>query len=104
MSIEELSYKNRSIVEELLTSKSGEVEQERKFKSTLYRNAKGPWQRSKLMVVGEGRTGKTATVRSLLGIAFNPSMASTVGIALTESKTNEDGYIERVRKLHYTSY
>lgn len=42
---------------------------------------------SKLMVVGEGGAGKTATVRSLLGKRFDPIWNSTVGIDLSATQT-----------------
>lgn len=50
-------------------------------------SAKGPWRRSKLMVIGQGRAGKTATVRSLLGQKFLEEWNSTVGAELTQTKT-----------------
>uniref|UniRef100_A0A7S3LPK0 non-specific serine/threonine protein kinase n=1 Tax=Aplanochytrium stocchinoi TaxID=215587 RepID=A0A7S3LPK0_9STRA len=46
---------------------------------------KVPWMRSKLMVVGKGAAGKTATVRSLLGQKFEPKWISTVGADLTQT-------------------
>lgn len=91
-----LTPKNRQMIQALAGSSGKGNKTEAKFRSTLLRNEKGPWQRSRLMIVGEGRAGKTATVRSLLGISFNPNLISTVGIALTESKTEESGYLKRV--------
>ena len=41
------------------------------------------WMQGKLMVVGGPRAGKTSFVRNLLGFAFDSSLASTVGVALT---------------------
>ena len=41
---------------------------------------KAPWGRAKLMVVGQGRAGKTSTVRRLLGRGFNANEASTLGL------------------------
>ena len=40
-----------------------------------------PLMRSKLSVVGEGRAGKTSTIKRLLGLPFDPSESSTVGAA-----------------------
>ena len=44
------------------------------------------WHRAKLMVVGQGRSGKSATVRALLGAPIKTSNAvespSTIGITL----------------------
>ena len=42
-----------------------------------------PWLRAKLMLVGEGRAGKTSTKRTLLGLQFNPNEPSTVGADTT---------------------
>ena len=57
-----------------------------------------PWQRSKLMVIGAARVGKTSTVRSLLNEPFSPNMDSTVGIDLKEIKTMEkEGWQETDR-------
>lgn len=58
-----------------------------------------PWQRSKLMVIGAARVGKTSTVRALLNEPFSPTMASTVGIDLKEIKTMEkEGWRETERE------
>jgi GTPase SAR1 family protein len=43
-----------------------------------------PWCRSKLMIVGEGAQGKSATLDSLLGRPFETGKASTVGAATEE--------------------
>ena len=50
---------------------------------------KAPWGRAKLMVVGQGRAGKTSTVRRLLGQGFDEEEASTVG-ANTEQQFSVD--------------
>lgn len=60
--------------------------QRQAFYSTLESGATGAWHRSRLMVVGEGRAGKTATIRSLLNLGFDPDCASTVGISLKEAR------------------
>ena len=54
-----------------------------------------PFNRSRLMFVGEGRSGKTSTVRSLLGQLFDPDQASTVG---AETKTCMIERREHVRR------
>ena len=38
-----------------------------------------PWRRAKLMVVGQGRAGKSSTIDSLRGRKFEPRKESTVG-------------------------
>ena len=43
-----------------------------------------PWRRSKLMIVGRGEAGKSATLASLLGKAFQEDRESTVGAATSE--------------------
>ena len=47
--------------------------------------AKAPWMRCKMMVVGEGRAGKSSTIRSLLGKSFVPALASTIGAETGET-------------------
>jgi len=49
---------------------------------------RGAWNRSKLMIVGQGRAGKTALVRSFLGEKFLPEWESTVGASLKQTTTN----------------
>ena len=43
-----------------------------------------PFMRAKLSVVGEGRAGKTTTIRALLGRGFDAHEQSTVGAATSE--------------------
>lgn len=47
---------------------------------------KAPWYRGKLMVIGEGRAGKTATVRSLLKKKFDANLESTIGVDTSETQ------------------
>ena len=49
------------------------------------------WMQSKLMVVGEGRAGKTSTVRTLLGLGFSDAVESTIGAELTHVHTQQGG-------------
>ena len=46
-----------------------------------------PWQRSKLMMVGQGRAGKSSTVRSFMGLPFNEKWESTIGADTKEVVT-----------------
>eukprot|EP00931_Biecheleriopsis_adriatica_P061133 TRINITY_DN3674_c0_g1_i2.p1 TRINITY_DN3674_c0_g1~~TRINITY_DN3674_c0_g1_i2.p1 ORF type:complete len:1121 (+),score=202.71 TRINITY_DN3674_c0_g1_i2:124-3486(+) len=39
-----------------------------------------PWRRGRLVLLGQGRAGKTSTVRSLTGRPFNSDEASTLGL------------------------
>lgn len=41
-----------------------------------------------LQVIGQGKSGKTSTVRSLLREPFNPKWDSTIGVALTQVETS----------------
>lgn len=61
------------------------------FRKAIQGKVHVPWQRSKLMVVGEGGVGKTALVRSLLNKVFDAKWKSTIGIQLTETKTFSTG-------------
>lgn len=61
------------------------LELRRAFIKALTEDQNGPWRRSKLMVIGQGRAGKSATVRSLLGQTFEPNLPSTVGAHVSQS-------------------
>ena len=53
------------------------------------RNGGGqPWMRSKLMMVGEGRSGKTSTLRNLMGLSFRVDECSTIGASTEECIVN----------------
>lgn len=66
-----------------------EKKQQELYLSRLQGTHKAPWRRSKLMVVGEGGAGKTATVRSLLNKVFDENWDSTVGVAITETNAQD---------------
>lgn len=65
--------------------KANEEKQRDAYLKRLNGTTRAPWKRSKLMVVGEGGAGKTATVRSLLHKKFDENWDSTVGVAITET-------------------
>ena len=65
--------------------------QKREYRNVILHGDKGKWMRAKLMIVGQGRAGKTATVRSLLGKAFDSSLDSTIGASLSQTETTADG-------------
>ncbi|GMH65322.1 hypothetical protein TL16_g04169 [Triparma laevis f. inornata] len=46
-----------------------------------------PFQRSRVMVVGQGRVGKTTLLRRLLGKSFDPNEKSTVGAVTQDIDT-----------------
>lgn len=98
-----LKYKNRNlatsqeykqiqakIIEALEANKAKQAERKKaafdEAKNSL--DTTGPWHRCKLMVIGEGMVGKTATVRSLVGEKFIEAWESTVGVSLVSSKTS----------------
>lgn len=49
------------------------------IEDAVKRDLRAPYGRSKLMVVGEGRAGKTSTIKSLMRSGFNPEEESTRG-------------------------
>ena len=61
------------------------IELRQAFIKALSEEQSGQWRRSKLMIIGQGRAGKSATVRSLLGQPFDENLESTVGAQLTQS-------------------
>ena len=68
--------------------KRNAVSQKKAFFTALKQSdQKAPWRSAKLMIIGNGKAGKTATVRSLLGKPFNSNWESTVGVDLTRTKT-----------------
>ncbi|KAJ3344389.1 hypothetical protein HDU83_005269 [Entophlyctis luteolus] len=50
-----------------------------------YGDDMAPWGRSKIMMIGEGGSGKTSTVRSFLGEDFVPQHLSTLGGDVSKS-------------------
>mmetsp|Transcript_3937 Transcript_3937/g.4537 ORF Transcript_3937/g.4537 Transcript_3937/m.4537 type:complete len:971 (-) Transcript_3937:1477-4389(-) len=70
------------------------------FIKTLNGEKKNVWNRSRLMIVGQGRAGKSATVRSLLGLTFNPVWDSTVGAAVAESEIQSTNSSWRHLRTH----
>jgi len=63
-----------------------------KFAATLSGDEAIPWNRSRIMFVGEGKVGKTATVRSLHGEPFISEWDSTIGAALSRIETCPFGW------------
>ena len=58
---------------------------------------------SKLMLVGEGEAGKTATVRSLLGMEFTPVWDSTPGIELTSTTVASNSHWRKDERVNQAS-
>lgn len=82
--------------QDLQSSVKSKMRANRERKQAAYRaakaegeDAKAAWNRSKLMVIGEGKAGKTATVRSLLNKTFDEEWKSTVGVELSRSTTGK---------------
>lgn len=65
----------------------------RHFEAAVSAGDEQEWGRAKLMVVGQGKAGKTSTVRSLLGMAPVDEHLSTVGVELTVTRAAE--FVER---------
>ena len=59
-----------------------------------------PWRRARLLVVGEGRAGKTALLRALRNLPFQHT-PSTAGIATSDVETTN---IHQWVELHDTEY
>lgn len=85
------------------------ADQKTEFEEVVNGNVKGPWNRSKIMVIGQGRSGKTATIRSLLGQPFDDNLDSTIGARLTQIQTTtrasgEWSKFESGRGTDYTTH
>eukprot|EP00511_Aplanochytrium_stocchinoi_P011567 CAMPEP_0204860328 /NCGR_PEP_ID=MMETSP1348-20121228/189_1 /ASSEMBLY_ACC=CAM_ASM_000700 /TAXON_ID=215587 /ORGANISM="Aplanochytrium stocchinoi, Strain GSBS06" /LENGTH=668 /DNA_ID=CAMNT_0052009005 /DNA_START=1 /DNA_END=2004 /DNA_ORIENTATION=- len=82
------------------TLERNKMAKQKRFLDTLNSDEKAPWNRSRVMFVGHGKAGKTATVRSLLGQPFTEEWDSTIGATLLESKQNviEDGNWSKVKQ------
>ena len=57
------------------------------YEQAIDQGGSAPWLRSKLMMVGEGRAGKSSTVRSFLNQSFDPNLASTKGADTSSTVT-----------------
>jgi len=65
------------------------LKRKEKFDETLLSDETTSWSRSRVMFVGQGRAGKSATVRSLLGQEFVENLDSTVGAFVSESESTD---------------
>lgn len=68
-----------------------QTELKKAFEVAVANDEQGPWMRSKIMVVGQGRAGKTASVRSMLGETYIPDLDSTIGASISQSNTKAGG-------------
>ncbi|CAE7272488.1 roco5 [Symbiodinium sp. CCMP2592] len=50
------------------------------LQDALAADANLPWRRGRLVLLGQGRAGKSSTVRSLVGKPFDDAQASTIGV------------------------
>mmetsp|Transcript_11683 Transcript_11683/g.13550 ORF Transcript_11683/g.13550 Transcript_11683/m.13550 type:complete len:985 (+) Transcript_11683:161-3115(+) len=112
--LDEAVEKNTSIVEinyrktdkaSFTIKKNKELEEGRILKLIEDNDNKVAWMRCKLMVVGQGRAGKSATVRSLIGEKFDPNLDSTVGASLTQTRTTaNDATWNKLSQEHKVDY
>mmetsp|Transcript_4380 Transcript_4380/g.5815 ORF Transcript_4380/g.5815 Transcript_4380/m.5815 type:complete len:879 (-) Transcript_4380:1011-3647(-) len=61
--------------------------QKKAFKDAFKKGQPGQWNRAKLMVIGQGKSGKTSTIRSLFREPFDSKWNSTIGVTLTTAET-----------------
>uniref|UniRef100_A0A7S3PM47 non-specific serine/threonine protein kinase n=1 Tax=Aplanochytrium stocchinoi TaxID=215587 RepID=A0A7S3PM47_9STRA len=80
----EIGLERQQLDKQLLENKK---KRQQTFLDTLESNHKTSWSRSRIMFVGQGRAGKSATVRSLLGHDFEENLDSTVGAFVSESES-----------------
>ena len=64
-------------------------EAERAFQKAM-KSGKVKVYRGRIMLLGQGRAGKTSLKKSLLGLAFDPKEESTVGVEVDRSKCKLD--------------
>mmetsp|Transcript_4362 Transcript_4362/g.5780 ORF Transcript_4362/g.5780 Transcript_4362/m.5780 type:complete len:955 (+) Transcript_4362:52-2916(+) len=76
------------VIERLL--KRNKETKEKQFREALNSEESATWNRSRLMFVGQGKAGKTATVRSLLGQPFVADWDSTIGADISEVKSTRE--------------
>jgi len=67
---------------------------QRRLLDVLNSDTKAPLNRSRVMFVGQGRAGKSATVRSLSLEGFVSEWNSTAGVDIKELRTSENKYWE----------
>lgn len=102
-----MSAHRESRVDKIITRIETLLEKNRRlqqgaFAAALKSSEKAPWRRSKLMLIGEGMAGKTATVRSLLNESFDSQWKSTVGISMTEARTSNSAFWSKDSSKEYT--
>lgn len=83
-------------------TRENKLHQMRAFKDALDHAETSKWRRTKIMLVGEGKSGKTSLQRSLLGLEFELEWDSTVGVILTETlSTSTHGWSNSI--VHSTA-
>jgi len=63
----------------------------KQLNDTIKESVEASWNRARVMLVGQGKAGKSATVRSLLGLSFNPQWDSTIGADVSETEARKNG-------------
>eukprot|EP00945_MAST-04E_sp_MAST-4E-sp1_P007604 g7604.t1 len=85
-----VSRDREEVIALLETQKSAAMDHARMIlRQVLLSGDSQPWMRSKLMLVGEGRAGKTSTLRSLMGEAFRENEMSTIGATTKTCTVNK---------------
>ena len=84
-------FKKLQTKKNALTENKGQIARKQKeqkaktlYKEALEQDGGESWSRSKLMLVGEGRAGKTSVLRSLMGKEFRIDERSTIGAETDE--------------------
>lgn len=77
-----------SLVEELqaLLGRNAYIRRQAFF-DAFAKDKKHPWYRARILLIGNGGCGKTATLRSLVNEDFEPVWVSTIGANVVESRT-----------------
>lgn len=104
----DMSHKQSSALFQLQTMVSANAERHGDFTRATFEDvlkdstAKGQLNRTKLMLIGQGRAGKTATVRALFGEPFEPEWKSTVAASVNVAKvTASTGWSKVEGKAKY---
>mmetsp|Transcript_5464 Transcript_5464/g.7228 ORF Transcript_5464/g.7228 Transcript_5464/m.7228 type:complete len:623 (+) Transcript_5464:1359-3227(+) len=79
------------------------VRNRQRYLDALKGNEKAEFTRLRVMFVGQGKAGKSATVRSILGKKFNEEWDSTVGADVSESVISGSKWGDSKDKIDFAS-